>query len=317
MITTIKIIFKIFAGIELRGGELKSVIGLAASRNKQRIFEYLLKKFDPALDLSYCQDFPNKSFLNEGRGLGTLKPYRMLENGDTKVFEKIFFNYSKNLASAVYFDRHQEKLLADKAIKAPRLRDTIKGKNLTILLYEFWNLEKLPEDSAYPVLKSKTMELCRDLTSVREKPGYINPATGKKKIYNPKRDLFVQEFVKIERIAQTFPVYFQHLDLGEENVFANDVIIDWDNSGYYNLGVDFGRLLLSHYILNQDVFLATYKAEVSDYHLKSNSGVPFDEFYPVVLFYFLILFHGHHATEDSVDQIGRVIEDFKGGRFVC
>jgi len=312
MTDNLKIIIKIFTGKPLRADELKSLIILSGP-SSHRVFEFLVKRYDPSLDLSYYGSFSRKTFLNEGRGWGTLKPYRILENGKTRVFEKIFFNNSKNLASALYFAENQNSLLKDKAIQAPRLVETVKGKNLTILLYEFWDLEKIPFVDTYSALKTKTLELCRDfhpsIKSGSTDQGLSSPAGNR--VYHPKRDLYVEEFEKIEAIAQSFPVYFQHLDLGEENVYRNDRVIDWDNSGHYNLGIDFGRLLLSHYILNPDKFLATYKIEVKDYHSKSETGISFKDFYPVVLFYFLILFHGHHATEDSVDRIGEMIEEFR------
>jgi len=310
MIDNIKISLKFITGRAITKTELKKMAGFIASYQNHIAFEYLLKKYDPSLDLSYSSDFSGKTFIPEGRGWGTLKPYRILENKNKnkKFFEKIFFSTSKNLASAVYFDDHYEELAENKSIKSPRIVKMIQGEILTILHYEYWDLDKLPPDTAYPVLKAKTLELCQGLS--QHYPAKFEYPIGKK-IYNPKPDLFVEEFGTIRSIARSFPVYFQHLDLGEENVYKNDVVIDWDNSGYYNLGVDFGRLLLAHYILKPDKFLSTYKEELKDYHRKSNSVVPYEDFKPVVMYYFLVLFHGHHDTEHSVKKIESVIRDFK------
>jgi len=312
MINNIKSLFKILSGKEIRGEELKSLVYSMGSGNHS-IFEYFVKKYDPSVSLSYCSNYSEKLFLNEGRGWGTLKPYRILNDGKTKVFEKIFFNNSNNLTSALFFAEHQDRLLQDTAIKAPRLVEKIKGERLTILLYAFWDLEKIPSKDTCTELKSKTLDLCKNfspsLQSGIADEGLSSPAG--RRVYHPKRDLLMEEFEKIEPIAQSFPVYFQHLDLGEENVFLNDMVIDWDNSGHYNLGIDFGRLLLSYYILHPDLFFQNYTAEVQDYHSKCSSGIPFEKFYPVVLFYFIILFHGHHATEHSVDKIGSVTEDLR------
>ncbi|KEO71749.1 hypothetical protein [Anditalea andensis] len=313
MSENIKIFIKLLLGKDLRGREFKQLIDLIAPLKNQKVFELLVRKFDPSLKWTYVDTMTSKRFLDQGKGLGTLKPYRVLKDNKTKVFEKIFFNTSHNLKAALFFDKNKGLLLNNLNIRSPRLISTYSGENLTVLLYEYWDLYKLPIESAYEVLKAKTLELSQgihaDEAFLQLNPS-INSSIGTK-IYNPRPDLFIEEFKTIEKLAQSFPVYFQHLDLGEENVYLNNVIIDWDNSGFYNLGVDFGRLLLSNYILNSESFVEKYKVEIADYHEKLKLDIHFDSFYLVVLFYFLSLFYGHHKTEHAVGQINEVVEEFK------
>jgi hypothetical protein len=159
MISNIKLILNFVTGKDITGNEIRILVRLAASHQNHQLYEYLLKKYDPFLDLPFSNKYPRKTFLDDRKGLETLIPYRVLESQTQKVFEKVYFNESKKLRSVLHLDEKQDELQDHRAQKNPRIVEVVKGEYLTVVHYEFCELNKLPAAQAYPLLKARALEL--------------------------------------------------------------------------------------------------------------------------------------------------------------
>jgi len=157
----IRLLLKFVAGKTLTKREITKLMKFAATRKSHTLYEYLLKEYDPFLNVPFSGEYPEKNFLDEGRGMGTIKPCRILENQKHKVFEEVFFNDSNKLSSALHFDKKQDELIRNTDTEAPRIVNVVEGEYLTVLHYEFLNLKKLSAGSAYPALEAKTLDFTR------------------------------------------------------------------------------------------------------------------------------------------------------------
>jgi len=303
---------KLLNGFSITVREFKDLIRTVAARNWHSLFEFILRKYDRSINLDYTKSYPEKKFLDEGRGAGILKPNRVLSSSADRIFEKIFFNDSPGLSRNLMFNEISTDRLTKNHIKYPEIKEIIKGDKLTIVLFEYLDLIRIPQGEEYKVLKATTFNMLDFLEEdlIGDDIHYDRFLIGKERLINS-AVFSSDELLKLNAIVKSSPVYFQHFDLKEDNVFMDNVIIDWDNSGNYHLGADFGVLLLSYYVFKEHDFFKLYKDEISDYYKQVRNHISFDIFYLTVLFHFLNLYHGYSAGEAHYRKIQPVIDECK------
>ena len=273
-----------------------------SKRKNHRLFEFMLQRYDPFLDLSYCSTSTDKQFIHQGSGSGTIKPYRTFYKGGVRYFEKIFFNDALELKSISEFYDNSCELACQHRIQIPSLLQTIKGSKLTVLLYEYRDIVPLAIGSRYQALKKGTLALAQNKPQNRPASTIrLNLVVdGEKHLLN--KGVFTEEeIIDIKQIIHSLPVCFQHLDLSTNNVYADHFIMDWDHSGHYHLGPDLGMLLFHYFYFYKTEFLATYKEEIESYHRHLDQEVDLNHFTVALLYYFAVYFKGYFRDyEDPV-----------------
>ncbi|HSJ67149.1 MAG TPA: phosphotransferase [Anditalea sp.] len=305
-------LIKLLFGLTISVREFKDLIVPIAARKYQLLFEIILKKYDPSLNLNYTKLFKIKKFINEGRGAGILKPNRKLSSPTSDIFEKIFYNDSPGLNPNIRFNKNISPHLINLNIRTPKIIEIVCGEKLTVFLFEFLKLNRIPAGEEYRTLKETTINMFYppDSALKSDKIQYDRFIIGNERLI--KAEYFSElELFKLNAVVKSTPVYFQHFDLKEDNVFMGNIIIDWDNSGNYHLGADFGVLLLSYFVFNERDFFNCYKDEIRDYFNRVDLNIPFDIFYLSVLFHFLNLYHGYSSEEEHLQKIHPVIRDCK------
>lgn len=314
MFTISKIIsfLKLSLGKKIPMMEFQSLVRTIAIRKLHLPYEYLLKKMDNQLDFSYSNILHKKTFVFKGKGNGTLKPYRELTEGKQKFFEKIFLNNSADLKANIQFYTNYKVLLQKTSIIVPECLCIRKGKHFTMFIYEHMNLLKIPPGQEYEVLREKTLELYR--YSIDR--NYADMITfdfllfGKDRLIKSKA-LSPKEFKRIKRLIGRSPICYQHLDLSENNVFLEDKVIDWDNSGFFPLGLDFGRLLLSYFIFHENDFYDSYEVKIFDYYQNLHHEISYNDFRLLTIYYFLIFYYGNAHCPEYQQIIQPFLKDFK------
>ena len=303
---------KIIMNYDVTDKKLRRLFRSFGTQKNHQLFEYCLEKMDYSLDLSYCKMHDNKKFIFEGRGHSTIKPYRILGTNKNKCFEKIFYSDSQDAKANLYFYQNTKKLLKNKDITIPACKDIKKGKKFTAFIYEYLDLKPLKSGTEYQHLKSATISLCQGVESkvIADAISYEKVVDGKSRI--KKMKIFSPAEMKtINKTIKLLPVYFQHLDLKEQNVFQNKVIVDWDNAGWHPMGMDFGRLLLSFFIFHENIFYENYMEEIIDYHSSLHVEVPFETFRRAVIYYFIVFYYGHFIDQGQTKQFMNLIESYK------
>jgi len=308
----LNVFFKLLLKKDLQTKELNRLLRSIAIQKLHPLFEFCLSRIDNTLDLSYSRPFPSKKFIFEGRGNCTIKPYRILGRNQEQVFEKIFYSDSQDAEANIYFYNNLDKLLLNKDVKVPACKHIVKGNKLTAFLFEYLDLRQFTPGTEYDHLKRITISLCKkyykDITPAQIT--YDKIVDGKARVKN--LGIFTpQQEHKINNLIGSLPVYYQHLDLKEENVFQGDIIVDWDNAGWYPMGMDFGRLLLSYYIFHKDHFYDHYTEEIQKYHQAQTEDISLQDFQLAVIYFFIIYYYGHFCEKGETKQFLKVVASFK------
>jgi len=304
--------FQLFLRSKITVLEFRILIRTIAIRKIHPLYELCLKKMDPLLDFSYTKRVNNQTYIYRGKGSGSIKPHRILTRGRKKIFEKIFLNDSQDLKANELFYKSKSELLNKRNIIAPKCFDIIKGKIFTVFLYEYMNLKPIPSGREYETLREKSLELYRD-SNDRD---FSDPLTfeffefginrlSSNKVFSPLEQTQINQLIKLS------PVYFQHLDLSENNVYQDNIIIDWDGSGYFPLGMDFGRLLLSYFIFHEDVFYQSYEEKINDYYQHLHHDIAYEDFKNLTMYFFIVYFYANTTCSESIKLIQPFVKDFK------
>jgi len=312
MLSKLIIFIKLSIGKKIPKQEFKSLVKTLAKRDWHLLYEYCLKKLDPALDFSYANDSNQKRFVFQGRGFGTLKPYRILKKSNQQTFEKIFFNGTDDLKANLYFYEMRHHLLKETKIRIPEYKMIIKGEVFTVFLYEYLELKPLPEGLVYNDIMNKTLELYK----ISPNQDHAEPITYNKYIFGRNRliennELTPLELAHLDQLIERAPVCFQHLDLSENNVFQDDIVIDWDSSGFYPLGMDFGRLMLCDFIFHKDDFIHSYEKKLTDYFQHLHHDISYHDFQLLCMYFFIVFYYGHSSGTAHTQKIMPFIQEFK------
>jgi len=283
-----------------------------AKRNSHILFDLMLKSYDPALALSYSKSSSGKRFIRQGSGSGTIKPFRTFHKGNTRCFEKIFFNDARELNSISDFYGNRSELACQHKIKSPALLQIVRGSKLTVVIYEFLTLEPLEQGSEYPALKTGTMSIAQNLPRNHPAEPISFNLIVEGEEYLLLKDIFTgDEISKVKGVAESLPVCFQHLDLSTKNVFTGNHIIDWDHSGYYHLGPDLGMLLFHYYYFHKGDFLTTYMEEIESYYDALGPEINYIHFKLIVLYYFTVYFKGYFRDYQDEFIFPEVVSECK------
>jgi len=284
-----------------------------SKRNSHILFDWMLKSYDPALPLSYCRSASGRRFIRQGSGSGTIKPFRTFYNGNTRCFEKIFFNDALELKSISDFYNNRSELACPHNIQSPALLQMIRGSKLTVVVYEFQSLLPLGKGSEYQALKAGTMSLAQNLPVIQPAdPIRLNLIVEGEEYLLLKGIFTGDEISKVKRITESLPVCFQHLDLSTKNVFAGNLILDWDHSGYYHIGPDLGMLLFHYFYFHKMDFLSSFKEEIKGYHQNLGFEVELSHFTLSVLYYFTVYFKGYLRDYEDEFIFPEVVRECKG-----
>jgi hypothetical protein len=225
--------------------ELKGITGRVASAENHLLYERILKIFIRDWQL----DFEKASFIGMGVGDGSLDTHRKVTIGNKHYFEKVYFNYYRDLQTAQWFQKYIYELIEDE-ITAPPIRKTYRGTLLTVAYYDYLKLAKLEKETR----KSRLLQFSKDLylfscshesyLANLEPPGYIKNFRDHF-IYRWNIDLAEAVLLKegieanhFEELLNRSECVLTHGDINEGNGYKNGVLIDWDLAGIYPVGFD-------------------------------------------------------------------------------
>ncbi|HSI77980.1 MAG TPA: hypothetical protein VK957_18920, partial [Lunatimonas sp.] len=228
-------------GIDIPLYELKGICSYLSKTNQHKIFEFLLYRYDPKI--KFVKDFNSKKFYGYGCGSGNLNVYRKFIYENEILFEKIYFKHCKDFHNINWFYNNLYCVITDLGLRIPIVKRIKEGDKLCIFYYEFLKLgDSRNYEDAFNVsnllyknrqlLVSSHHQLQDDQVFRRGEVRLI------KHLQAAGINLDRYKMFK-ERMLKCLPVYFQHGDL-TTNCYKYNFVLDWDRSGYYPFGVDYG-----------------------------------------------------------------------------
>jgi hypothetical protein len=210
---------------------------------------YHLNKVDPDLILAKIN---SSAFIGSGYGDFNLCIYRTGVIDGKRVFEKVYLSNSKAIKKLLWFYGGVIPTIKEKH-NIPKILEIKEGQWLTAVYFEY--LETLT-----PVHKTdliKYVDLFQNLTNKYEESTYSHLICdfkldsdykwGKKKLLKliSQYNISIEHLLKIESFINFKNCNYNvaHGDFSLGNVFKPYIYIDFDKSGYYPMGFDYGKVL--------------------------------------------------------------------------
>jgi hypothetical protein len=224
---------------------LKRITNNLADSGNHKYYEIILKTLIPIWQI----DIKEAKFIGVGIGDGSLDTHRKVTIGNKLYFEKVHFNSYQDLQKVQWFQNHIYELIKDK-IKVPRVQKTYRGKLLTIVYYDYFNLTKLgnksKESSLIQFSKALYQISCMNKSDLDELElpesikGFKNHFQYQRNITLAGAELAKHgiDLKAIEKLVEHSKCVLTHGDLNEGNGYKKEALIDWDLFGIYPIGFD-------------------------------------------------------------------------------
>lgn len=271
--------------------------------NNHKAYNKFLKQFVPRWDLS----IDDAEFTSRGLGHGNLHMHRKITVGDKLLFEKVYFNFARDLHNVEWFYEYVPKEMIH-GIKVPKIEKIYRGELLTIIYFEFLKLEPIEEKNKERILIdfSKTLyrghetnrayfldvKISAEMKNVLDSDRY-------KRFKNAVEDKLQTQEIALEKIHKKVldsKSILTHGHISRANSFKHSILVDWDTVCYYPIGFDPAKIY--YFLLKKDEtdgnFLEwlekNYKGTIS-----ANDWKQFER----NAFYYLLLFGQRKVFEEE------------------
>src|SRR5690554_4963035 len=238
--------------LNIKQYEIKKKTNYAAIVDNHKYYNDLLKE-----DIeNWNIEVQKPIFIGKGIGASSLDTFRRVSIDGKLYFEKVYFNSFPELENVLWF---QENYYEDvvKSIRTAKIEKVYKGKIMSVIYYEFLELNPLSsesvEDSIIQISK-KLYKLSKNQLSVQ------NHIIDFKKHFEYKRniDSLTEDYSKIgifvkkfEVLAESSSQILTHGDFQKTNIFQDMTLVDWDSVGFYPIGLE--QALIYYRFLFEDL----------------------------------------------------------------
>lgn len=241
-------------GLVLKENELRKTVNFLRRTNDLMMYDQILRKFIPQLDLHFSKN----AFTGSGRGATTLNVYRKVTSDDNVLFEKVYFNSSLDIERVIWFYEAIYSSIKDH-INVPPLYKVFRGELISVFYFNYVDLALLSAKDVDSTIYSFSKELYKlSFTKViksriESAPSFLKDYKAhfeykrKIKIAEQKIDELLGDnfpLIDIEKLINDSPLVLTHGDIHPGNVFKNNYLIDWDPFGLYPIGLEVAYILL-------------------------------------------------------------------------
>lgn len=219
--------------------DLQKILAITHLSDDHQLYQEFLKTFIPDWNLQLTQTRAVAKNSSE-----SFK--RIVKTSETKFFEKLYMIDEPSLAVNCWFEGHIAPLFAQN-FQIPKLQNRFSGELLSIFYYEWLDLTPIPEEFMEEKLIGYSKKLLK-LSFIDEEN--LLQIQWPKILLNYEK-LFGNYQQSLQKLADsgvnttellkkisTGPYALTHGDLHPQNAFDHNVLLDWDNFGYYPVGID-------------------------------------------------------------------------------
>jgi len=279
-------------------------------------YELLIKSFDGGIE------FPQvslKLFYGEGNGPGSLNSYRKLQLSSGFLFEKVYCSGAINQKKIEWFYKIIEPVFNCGVLKIPRIMSIQNGEKLTILYFDFLELEKVSKIQAYDIVmkifitalaidKNKYSDAPHFLFEYESDPAYV---AGLERIISGLRlsSDQINEFEFISDFLKSQNICFAHGDLSMTNLAKPNIVLDIDQCGIFPVGYDIARFIARnseteiHNIQRLDDFYQDKVKLLIDERQEKNLRISF--------YYFYLIFYKRNRVAFRRALLDRVFDAYR------
>lgn len=238
--------------LEVQQYELRNVSKMINVTKDEKFYINLLKKYIPEWKMKIEQS----EFLKGGEGRSSLNTARRANAQNKDLFEKVYFTGTRDLKALQWLLDHVFDLLKREGIKVPKIHKIYESSILTIVYFDF--LKLIPLKKPYD---HELISLSKVLYSISlENNDLISKAPDTLKNYshhfqylknyelaNAQLNQHKISSEKLEKIIEGSRKVLTHGDIHHDNLFRNNIIIDWDSFGIFPAGFEVAYLFFKRY----------------------------------------------------------------------
>ena len=274
----------LFKSNKLKFEDFKKLTNFFSYNGLNFLYEFSLKKYDSNFVLDKYKLI--SITCNFTTGVESLNTYRVLDNKEKWVFEKIYKINSEDLNRTLYFYKNY----SNKFFPNASLLFTKSGKKLVACYFEYLKHDNSNNDfldiAINFTVNSLNQKLILSKIKLQENDQYLQALNCSENYFSKSER---QVLLKVKKIVFK-KIIFCHGDITIESKKNTNVIagklIDFDRSGYYPFGFDVGRAL-SSYIKSNDPFYINQSISLLDRRINRNLSKNEIE---ISIYYFSLLF---------------------------
>lgn len=258
----------------------------------------------------------------KGASTSSFSVFRKTKMTEFTLFEKVYYSEHDDYKRMEYFYQFIYPLIKEK-INIPKQIQICGGDTISVVYFEYLDLKKhdfgnefLKEINKYPLFfynessKSQYLNKINDI-DFQIKYHYLFDFSQHSDYIKQAHKINLEgkyDFEKLESLIGQSKRVLTHGDIHYNNIFKNNVLIDWDNFGFYPIGYDsafiFQRLLWINKI-NED--LDTW---LKDYYQKHIAEEDWKEFKRNVYFFVWVLnFSRSNINKKLSSQLNKYFEN--------
>jgi hypothetical protein len=293
---------------DLQAQKLRGICQSLKWTEDHELYNKLLKQFIPA----WNTEIDEQQFIGHGISEGNLNIYRKVKTENANLFEKVFFSGTKNLRANDWFYKNVYRLVKNE-IHIPRMSHSVAGDMLTIVYFEYLDLQNIPPGKVQPQAVEFTKRLYSlSLTDeasaiIKKAPSYLTNYQYsyfyKRHVIDAKQYL-VKKGIDIKNIESTLESgqqIFTHGDIARKNMFSPNILLDWEFFGIYPAGFEVS-LIYYLFLRTQD-----FEKKPLDWLKRHYSPLVYKEEwnrFELSFLYFLFIFSYNLFDEENNQIIG-------------
>lgn len=221
---------------------LEKICSAVSAANDHKYYNRFLKKFIPDWNMK----IQNPKFVGSGIWTG-FNSFRIIENQEKKQFEKLFETQSGIPQKLIWLQENLFPKLAGK-IRTPKILHHFQGEVLSLLYFEFVEANSIAEGKG----EKPAIEISKKLYALSKKMNFREIEIPEKFMdfrkhnrYNlwiskAQKELAKNniDFSELEKIIDSAKKVPTHGDLKDLNLFEDGSLIDWDEFGFFPMGME-------------------------------------------------------------------------------
>lgn len=294
--------------------ELKALANLVGQINEQEYYNKLLKSLVPSYELN---DIVFSKFIGEGAGKLIFNSYRFLDLKGVSIFEKVYYSDADKTHAIIWFYENYASKVTQ-YYKVPLLQSCFKGDLISIFHYQFLDLKLKKTNENCLINVSKNLYTLSaenknlDFSTLVFPKGYRlhNAYIGYIEYVKKKLREHGLSITKIEKFIDSTEFVFSHGDLHSDNLFADNVIIDWDFFGFYPIGFEVAQ------IYSQMLFKGQKEEDQSplewfELHYKDFFNSRYQQSYINFIYFLYVFSHNLFNQEKNIKLEKALLDEIK------
>lgn len=230
----------------IQSHELRILSSYIRQIEDHEYYNSLIKTFIPQWNIKAIES----KFIARGRGESSLNLFRKITVKDQVLFEKIYLTDHHDYKVNLIIHNYCKDILRKNGVIIPEIKMKYEGPILSAIYFEFIDantIENQAKMNSTLINISKNIQECttdiemtlsqdqNDILSTSNNNAYLRRYAKEKKMQSADIEVLKRKILNSKRS-------FSHGDLHRRNLLKQNIVIDWDEAGFYPIGFEPARI---------------------------------------------------------------------------